>query len=209
MKKVLLALLLSAAPAWAADMSAKPVPFAALARATCTVQRCIGWHAGFDVMNSGTGVNILNLGTLNANGTLLGLEAGYQYYDGTYWLGARAMGLYNVAGAGNVGTLNNFFAFEGVELGGNLFAQFGLAPPQVTGFLATLTTAVPTAQIGACQHGKATGYCAGAAVHYFLPNTPIELKMEYINAQYGTTTVLPGQTISSENLVLFGANYHF
>ena len=116
---------------------------------------------------------------------------------------------YNLASSGDVGGLSNVFAFEGVELGGDLFGAFGLAPPQTNGFLSTLTTAIPTADIGACQHGKATGYCAGATLHYLLPNTPLELKLRYINAQYGTTSISPIATVNNENLVLFGAAYHF
>lgn len=201
---------LLATPASAADMPRKAAPiFPALAASTCTLSSCIGWHVGFNVVNSGTGINVLNLGSLNANGTLLGLDGGYQYYNGRYWFGADVLVSYNVASSGNFGGLSNFFAVEGVELGGDLFGAFGLAPPQTNGFLSTLTTAIPTADIGACQHGRASGYCAGATLHYLLPNTPLELKLRYINAQYGTTSISAISTVNNENMVLFGGTYHF
>lgn len=206
MKKLLAALLLSTA-AHAADMPKKaPTLFPTT---ICTVQGCTGWHVGFDVVNSGTGVNVLNLGSLNANGTFLGLDGGYQYFDGKFWAGADVLVSYDLASQGSVGGLSNLFAFEGVELGGDLFGAFGLAPPQTNGFLSTLTSAIPTADIGACQHGTATGYCAGATLHYLLPNTPLEIKIRYLNAQYGTTQISPISTVNNENLVMFGATYHF
>ena len=209
MKKILLALLALAAPAFAADLPVKARALPAFSfPTTCTLQGCTGWHVGFDVVNSGTGVNVLNLGALNANGTFLGLDGGYQYFDGQYWLGAKVMASYNLANQGNVGGIGNLFAFEGVEVGGNLFAAFGLAPPQTSGFFSTITSAIPTADIGACQHGKATGFCAGATLHYLLPNTPIEAKLSYLNAQYGTTQITPISSIQSENMVLFGVTYH-
>lgn len=210
MKKVLLALLASTTLAHAADLPKKaPVLLPALPTPICSVAGCTGWHAGFDVVNSGTGINILNLGSINANGTFLGLDAGWQYYDGKYWLGADVLVSYDLASQGNVGGLNNFFAFEKVELGGDLFGALGLAPPQANGFLSTITQAIPTADIGTCQHGKASGYCAGATLHYLLPNTPIELKLSYINAQYGTTSISSIATINNENMVLFGGTRHF
>ena len=189
-------------------LPAKAKPFAAAAP-LCGATGCMGWHVDFSVMNAGTGVNILNLGSINANGTFLGVGGGYQYWDGSYWAGARVMGAYDVAGSGNVGNVGNLFGFEGVELGGNLFGLFGLAPPQTNGVLSALTSAIPTADIGACQHGKASGYCAGASLHYFLPNTPLEIRLSYLNAQYGTTNIVANQTMSVENLVQFGATYHF
>lgn len=212
MRKYLLAAIaaLLCAPALAADLPVKARPAPALFSATaCSTAGCTGWHVGFDVVNSGTGINVLNLGSLNANGTFLGIDGGYQYYDGKYWAGADVLVSYNLASSGNVGGLSNLFAVESVSLGGDLFGFFGLAPPQMSGFLSTITAGIPTADIGACQHGKASGYCAGATLHYLLPGTPLELKLRYINAQYGTTSISPIATVNNENMVLFGGSYHF
>lgn len=207
--KKLLAILLLGSSAFAADMPRKAALAPLFQATTCTLQNCIGWHVGFDVVNSGSGVNVLNLGTLNENGTFLGLDGGYQYYDGRFWFGADALVSYNLANQGSVGGWGNLFAAETVSLGGDLFGAFGLAPPQQNNFLATITSAVPTVDIGACQHGNATGYCAGATLHYLLPNTPLELKIRYINAQYGTTQISPVSSVNNENMVLFGGTYHF
>ena len=211
---ILFALALFAVPAGAVDIVKNPpfptkvAPFV-LPQASCDAKGCTGWHVDFSVLNAGTGVNVLSLGSVNSNGTFLGLGGGYQYYDGKYWLGARVTGAYNVAGNGNVADPGNWFGSEVVEVGGNLFGAFGLQPPQTNGFLSTLTTAVPTVDVGACQHGKATGYCAGASLHYLLPSTPIELTLGYLNAQYGNTQLAPGQTMAVDNLVTFSAKYHF
>lgn len=215
----ILAVLAVTAPASAADLTTRamvvmPVKAAPMVAQVnpCSATSCIGWHVGFDILAAGTGVNVLNLGTLNANGTLIGLDGGYQYYDGSYWVGGKVLVAYNVAAPGNVADASfsdKLFAFEGVELGGNLFSALGIAPPQTNGMLSMLTSGVPTADVGACQHGSATGYCAGATLHYFLTNAPIEIAVSYINAQYGTTSMAPNQTINSENMGLFSVRYHF
>jgi hypothetical protein len=212
MKRILLAMAAAALalPAAAADLPRKAVPAAApTPPIVCGLTGCYGWHADFAVLNSGSGINALDLGSISANGTSLGIGGGWQWFNGTYWLGASVMGAYDVTGAGNVGNIGNLSGSQVVELGGNIFGAFGLQPPQVNGFLSTITTAVLTADIGVCEHGRATGYCTGATAHYFMPSTPIELKIFYRNANYGTTFVANGENLTTEQIFGFGAAYHF
>lgn len=218
MKKLLLALLaLWAVPALGADLPTKAKPFAAVAATpipTCTAAACTGWHVDANIGGSGMGVNVLNLGTLNANGQFLGLGGGYQYWDGQYWLGAKVNVSYNVSGAGDItGTQSDrLFAFEGIEAGGNLFGLFGQAPPQPPagqqGILSMLTSGIPTAEVGACQRGGMVGYCAGATLHYFLQNTPLEIDLSYLNAQYTSTNLPAGITPTTDNMAWFSVRYH-
>jgi len=176
----------------------------------CTVTGCSGFFLGTAISGSGTGVNVINLGSLTADGTYMGVYGGYQFFNGTYWLGAIADLSYAVAQPSSdivgAGFGNKLFAFEGIEVGGNLTAIFGNIPP-LTGFLAN---AVPTIRAGACQNGNLLkGYCTGAAGHYFVPNTRFTVDAVYYNAQYGQTTLAPGQTATTENRGELGFTYHF
>lgn len=204
MKKALLALLASTSLAFGADLPTK-APALFPASVVCTLNGCTGWHADFGVYNSGTGVNILNLGGLTANGTSMNIGGGYQYFDGKYWLGARVDVGYDLTNG--VAGLGNVTGHQVVELGGNLFGAFGLQPPQTNGFLTTLTSAIPTADIGICERGKAIGMCAGATFHYLLTNA-LELDLGYLNVNYGTTST-PVSNVTVENVVWFGGRYHF
>lgn len=202
-------------PATAADLVVKtPVArsFAALALdAPCSQNGCSGFYAGAQTSGSGTGVNVLNLGSFNAGGTYMGVNGGYQFFNGVYWLGIGAKIEYavvvppsNIVGGS---FSNKLFAFEGAEFGGNLLSLFNVAPVNLPGFLAT---AVPTIKIGACQNGNfLRGYCSGAAAHFFVPNSRWTIDAEYLNAQYGLTQTSPGVTANTENRGSLGFSYHF
>ena len=219
-KRLLLAsaAVLLSLPAFAADVApaAKAPALAPIAAAPCSMAGCSGFYLGAELSGSGSGVNVINLASLNSNGTYMGGTAGYQFFNGMYWLGAKAKFDYAVGQQNpNIGGLtltssNKFFAFEGVEFGGNLSALFGLAPINLPGPLAN---AVPTVLIGACQNGKLQGYCAGAAAHFFIPNSRFTVDVDYLNAQYGATNVsqVPGlpATVTTENRGTFGFSYHF
>jgi hypothetical protein len=198
----------------AADLAIKALPLkavSALTGAPCDVTGCSGFYAGAQISGSGTGVNIINLGSLNAGGTFMGVNAGYQFYNGVYWLGVGAKVEYDVGSTGTslVGNAfsNKIFAFEGVEFGGAIATMLGIAPLNLPGWL---STAIPTVKVGACQHGsELNGYCAGAAAHFFIPASRWTIDAEYLNAQYGTTTVSAGVTANTENRGSLGFSYHF
>lgn len=212
--RIAAALLAAAAlslPALAADLPVTKAPPAIAPVANpCSNLACSGFYLGAELSGAGTGVNIINLGSLNAGGTWMGGTAGYQFYNGTYWLGAKASIGYAVANPpGTIvgGFSDKIFAFEGVEFGGNVTQLFNIPPITLPGFLAT---AVPTILVGACQNGSMLkGYCAGAAAHFFIPNSRWTIDATYLNAQYGTTAIAPGQTASTENRGTFGFSYHF
>lgn len=212
-----LAAAIASSAALAADVG--PVvkaPTYAAVKAPCDANGCSGFFVGAELSGSGSGVNVINLASLNANGTYMGLVAGYQFFNGTYWLGAKVKADYAVGQQNpNIGGLtltpsNKFFAFEGVEVGGIISQMFGLAPITLPG---PLSTAVPTILVGACQNGALHGYCAGAGAHFFVPNSRFTIDVDYLNAQYGATNVsqIPGvpAVISTENRGTFGFSYHF
>lgn len=178
----------------------------------CNLNGCSGFLLGASISGSGTGVNVINLGSLSADGTYMGVNAGYHFFNGTYWLGMIGDLSYAVAQPSSdivgKGFGNKLFAFEGIEFGGNLsqMPMFGNIAP-LTGFL---SNAIPTIRVGACQNGTLLkGYCTGAAAHFFVPNSRFTVDAVYYNAQYGQTTLAPGQTAATENRGEFGFTYHF
>lgn len=200
------------APAEAADNLSvvKAAALTAPAPTTCSVTGCTGIFLGGEISGSGTGINVLNLGSLTQNGTFMGVNGGYQFYNGTYWFGALAHVEYQLASPNSSLTpsLSNVFAFEGFEVGGQLAALF----PSVSAITLSgpLAGAVPTVKIGACQHGSLQGYCAGAAAHFFVPNSKWTIDATYLNAQYTSGNSLSGTAnVTTENRGIFGATYHF
>ena len=221
MRTMLLALLASIgmlASAFAGDINnptsayAMKAPVYVPPAAPCNAAACTGAYLGAELAGSGSGVNVLNLGELNAGGTSMGVNGGYQFWNGTYWLGVKAKVDYQVAQPANsiVGASfsNKIFAFEGAEMGANVAQVLGtVAPITLNGIL---QNAVPTVLIGACQNGSALkGYCVGAGAHFFIPNSRWTIDADYLNAQYGATMTAPGQTVTTENRGSFGFSYHF
>ena len=176
----------------------------------CTTTGCNGWSVGLEMSGNGTGVNVLNLGEFNAGGTYIGVNGGYQFYNGTWWLGAKVKLDYEVYDPTGLATglTNKIFAFEGAELGGNATQLFsGITPITLSGPLAT---AVPTVLVGACQHGSQSGYCIGAGAHFFVPNTNWTIDVDYLNGQYSpvsTNGIVSGGSV--DNRGSFGFSYHF
>jgi hypothetical protein len=204
-----------AAPARAADMSTK-APTYGLINAPCTMAGCSGFFLGAEVSGAGSGIGVLNAADLSATSAYMGATAGYQFYNGVYWLGVKGSFDYAVSqqnpniGGKTLTSSNKFFAFEGIEVGGPLATLFGVAALALPGPMAN---AVPTVLIGACQNGALNGYCVGAGAHFFIPQSRFTIDVQYLNAQYGSTNVsaIPGvpATISTENRGSFGFSYHF
>jgi hypothetical protein len=206
-----IAAILFASSALAADLPVKALAKAATPAPTCDLTGCTGPYLGAQVGGSGTGVNVLNLGALNAGGTYMGGNVGYQFFNGTYFLGVGGKLEYAVASPPSDIVGGSFsdklFAFEGVEFGGVLANMFSIAPLNLPGWL---STAVPTVKVGACQNGRSLrGYCAGAGAHFFIPQSRWTIDADYLNAQYGTTQIGTGVSASTENRGTLGFSYHF
>lgn len=199
-------LLATMAAVAAADLPVKALP---IIGNSCSNTGCTGFNAGLNMGGVGQGVNIANLGEVNAGGQYMGFQGGYQVFNGLYQFGPKVELQYEVY-APTVqpvsGLSNKLFAFEGIELGGNLSQLFNITPITLPGWL---STAVPFADVGGCQHGSLSGWCVGTGAKFYIPATRWSLDLEYINAQYGRTTISPGQTTSVENRGNAAIVYHF
>lgn len=174
----------------------------------------MGWQ-GFtvsaDVGGSGTGVDVLNLGSVNANGQMMGGSVGYEVFNGTYLFGAHGSLAYDVTSPGDVVAASfsdKLFWRAGVTFGGPLANALGITV-NFPGPLAMLNNGIPYISIDACGHHRATGYCVAGGMQFIVPNSRLTINPEYIHAQYGTTTTAPSQTINTENMIWLRGVYHF
>ena len=197
----------------AADLPVKAPVYAPLT--TCTYLNCTGLFAGATVTQIGEqNSSVLNLGGVNSSGFYIGANGGYQLLSGNFLVAAKAQISYEVYAPSSdplAGTAfkDKLFAYEGIELGGNLAALF----PSVASAIQLPTWMTPLVTgftVAGCQHGsKLSGYCVGLSEHYYLPNTKWSFDATVLNAQYGSTNVGTGVTTSTETRVDAGVTYHF
>jgi len=209
MKKLFTTFALSAllmASAFAADLPVKAPLLAPLVATTLNAQTgWSGFYGGFGIYGTGTGVNFANLGSLTANSNSLEGDAGYEVYNGTYLLGARAGVGYDISTPGLASFSDHLNWHAGIVVGGNLAQITGLPVLQFPSFLAS---GIPYIAIEGCGHGKQTGECSSVGMEIVIPNTRWTAYGEYTNGQYNSAG-LPGQTLSSSNGIRLGGNYHF
>lgn len=195
----------SAGTLHAADMS-KKAPTPAPVLTTMTPLTMAGWQGffgGANVTGYGTGLNLANLGSITANGNVLGAELGWETFNGMTLFGARVRGGYDVSGSGNTGdTFGNKASWGGgVLFGGNLMAALGLTPPNmsnpITSFFANGVTYLAIEGCG--DHGH-SGECSSIGYEVLVPNSRLTIIGEYTNEQLGSMT---------SNGVRIGGRFHW
>ena len=181
MKKLLLAstMLAWSGMAMAADLVVPmPVKAPVAATVTCTQLSCTGFDAGGVVYGIGGNAAILTNGIQNsifAGGGDIGLNAGWQYWDGKYYVGFDADGMVqsqNTAGvtgfAGNSGTAVGILH---AKFGGNLIGLFSNGPAPIT-VPSLLATSIMASYIDTCSAFRKGGtqFCSGAGTQFLLTN---------------------------------------
>lgn len=196
----------------AADVpvKAQPVPFAPIAfpsaASPLTMAGWSGFYGGVDVTATGTGVNLLSLGSLTAGGNALGVTAGWETYNGTYLYGARAGGAYDVSTPGLASFSDHGSWHVGVVFGGNLASLFNTTPPQFPGILAN---GIPYVAVEGCGHGRQTGECTSLGMEFVIPSSRLTINAEYVNGQYGTSGGVGNEQLTNSNGVRIGGYYHW
>lgn len=217
-----LAALLS--PALAADWqnaynATVPVPIAAPALPAvpvnpCNVSGCKGFELGGNFTGSGVGINVANLGSMNAGGSYMGLESNYMAYNGAWLLGAGGKVEYEIANPPSdvIGGAfsNKLFWYAYGEAGGTLTTMFGMFGVQSAALPAWVTNAVTSVRVGGCGNGPLQGFCSSFHAREFLANSQWTVNIDYTNAQYNAgTAIKPGITGNTENRGSLGFSYHF
>lgn len=219
-------LLFSTTAVWSADaaLPAPPaLPKALPASSPCTVQNCTGFYAGFNIAGTSTNANVIGNGingSLAAGGQSLGIQAGYQYWNGTIFFGPEVFADYTYGGSAVVAGYSapKYLFGEVVKLGSPLSSLFGgIAPANPTGLSAVLTanTISPYLMVGAAQRDWGTGVLSGAGITFAIPTGTAGapdnhwfVDVRYMNIQYtGANQASPIQTVPQENIVQAGLNY--
>lgn len=197
------------------DANGNPVA-PAVAQAACLPTDCSGFYVGGNLMGVATNANIIGNGingSVAAGGQSLGVQAGYQFANGTWFWSAEVMGDYTVNGgpvAMGAG-VNRWFFAEGVKVGTSLATLMGIAPTtNPVSIPAKLQAALISPYIwsGAVQRPWGTGWSTGAGAEFALAqNWFLDVRYMYVN--YGNANVNASQTTNSENLGLVSINYKF
>lgn len=169
-----------------------------------------------------TSADVLGQGVQNSlagGGQSLGVEGGYQFANGQYFFAGEAFADYTVNGkpiaAG--GPTPTAILGQGIKLGASLAAMFGpvSAAPTPSGLPSTIlaNTISPYVQFGIAERAWgdntwSTGWYSGAGMEWAVTQSWF-LHTDYMHVIYGSSTVAPGQTLKTEDLVRVGLDYKF
>jgi outer membrane immunogenic protein len=214
------------APAFAADLAARPYPTKAPAYAA-PIYNWTGFYIGGHIGGAFNGNNNFNgLATgNNGNGRFLGgLQGGADYQFAPNWvIGAEAE--YSWLGSSNNSVLfNNGYVYNNNQRGigsvtGRIGYTWGPGLLYVKGGYAFAdnneSVTSPTGPVGfAFNNGHSDGYTVGAGLEYmFAQNWSAKLEYQYYN--FGSSSfVVPAQLAGNrfttdEHTVKAGVNYHF
>lgn len=220
MTKIVLALLMTTSLASAADLKLKAPN--ALPKVTCDVTMCSGFFGGFNITGVGSNLDILGSGINNsvfAGGGALGVNGGYQFWNGNLFFAGEVMGDYDFQQPGLVDSnKNRFFAAGLVKAGVGLGNLLGIGNPESAGAgtpsqgpinlalipgTALLSPYVTTG--GAWRNGR-QGWVTGAGTEFII-SQGWNLDISYMHINYNgaaSTTLLPGTVVNqgdTENLV--------
>ena len=203
-------------PARAADM---PLKAPALSAPICTISQCSGWYLGGNVVNTGGNFDVVGSGLtgLASNGLMFGGQAGYEFWNGSWFAAAELDAEYditsNMPAGGGLGFGNSGqYALGGqVKLGyalANLFGAgaTGSAAPTLPQQLANALIS-PYIAVGAWDRPWGVGLATGAGVQALIA-TNWTLDAEYLHINYNNAQVNPIVSEQTENLFLLALSRH-
>jgi len=215
----------SALSASAADIPVK-APSWVPSSSGCTQLQCSGWYAGFNIMGVGSNMDILGSGingSVFAGGGSIGVQGGYQFWNGDFFFAAEAFGDYTVNGnpviAGG-GSQPRYVFGQIAKFGGKLSALFGApttpggtTPTQGTAPIAipsTLSAALisPYVQFGAVERPWGSGWATGAGAEFVIASG-WNLDLSYLYVKYANPNLSLVQSEASENLIKLSLNRKF
>lgn len=211
---LLLALIYAFDGAYAADMPVK-APFVA-ATPSCTVTQCSGFYVGASLAGLGTNADILGSGlngSVFGDGGGVGIQGGYQLWNGNFFAAAEIAATYYVPTRGATGNVGQQFqGLELIKVGYGLQNLFNAGTPGASqGPVAIFSTLQanlisPYVVFGASNRSFGTGWVTGAGAEYTLGNG-YNAFAEYLRAQYNMT--VNGVVVNDDNIIRIGVNRKF
>jgi opacity protein-like surface antigen len=210
------ALLVIAAPAYAADLPVKAPPTVVAVPYVCNLANCSGFYAGANLIETGSNFDVLSSGATPASNSLaLGGQFGYQLWNGQWFLGAEGDFDYGITQTGAVPGAGNsaLWAVGGLaKIGYGLSGLFGSAAtgnatPTLPSQLANALIA-PYAILGVWDRPWGAGFASGAGVQALIASN-ITLSVDYIHVNYNNASINPNVNQQTEDMVRVGIDRHF
>lgn len=222
MKKFLLvslALIAGMIPAMAADLPAKALAQAPAVQPCASAGPCTGFTLGFHLEGAGSNADILGSGlngSIFNDGVGLGVQAGYQFWNGQFFIAGEAGGTFytgsNPALAAIAGLNTNWSADIVAKAGYGINGLFN-SPPANTQPITPIQALngamlTPYFIVGERFRDHLNGFIAGAGIAYSLGGHS-EVFVDYKHVTYNQNTLLGLVQIGQEQSVTAGYNYKF
>ena len=216
MRKLVLGLLaagLSASTASASDLAVKapplpPVPY-------CTSTACTGLYGGLTIAESGDSFNVISTGLqgVASNNLNIGGDAGYELYNGVWYLAAEVDGVYGVVANGNLpgGGNTNTWGFGALgKIGYSLASIFGGTPANPPTLPASLAQNVisPYIILGVWDRPWGAGFASGVGIQALLLQN-WTLSVDYLHVNYNNAAINPNLDQQTEDMVMAHVDRHF
>lgn len=207
---LLVAFMLSAMPVRAADILTK-ASTNPLAPGACLTTDCIGPYIGFTVMGQGGNAAVIQNGiggSIFAGGGLIGVQAGYELWNGSWFISPEIDALLNSTNSGSIDfSHGGFVAMAHLKLGGNAGALLGSGTPapsqgpiSIPGQLLSHLVS-PYLDFCTAFYSNANQQCGGAGVQFSIGGQ-WTADMIY---DYGA----PTKNLPALNYAGFSIGYHF
>lgn len=222
MKRLLILLTLLASPAYAADVLVPAKPLPKVLAYQCTQFSCSGFYVGPNLLGVGADITDVTSGvpaSAFTSGGGLGVDAGYQFWNGQFFFAGEVFGDFTALnlGTGN-GFKNTWIAGEVGKFGMGLSGVLGQAVPAQTApsqspvpvsVPNSLSTSMmsPYVAVGAVERPWGTGWAVGGGISYILAQN-WNLDIMYLNVNYNNANINSLVTEQRENLVKIGLHYH-
>lgn len=216
MRKLALGMLtagLSVSSAYAADLALKatpPVPY-------CTNTSCTGFYGGLTIAESGGSFNVISTGLqgVASNNLNIGGDAGYELYNGVWYLAAEVDGVYGVVANGTLPGMGNTnqWGFGALgKIGYSLASLFtgGATPANPPVLPASLAQNVisPYIILGVWDRPWGAGFASGVGIQALLLQN-WTLSVDYLHVNYNNVTVNPNLNQQTEDMVMAHVDRHF
>lgn len=189
----------------------------------CTFTSCSGWYVGGSLIGSGTSQDITGAGinpSVFSAGGMIGLDAGYQLWNGNLFAAVEVAAYYDVTGglAVSAPARQRYMGLQLFKVGYGMSGLFG-SPGQTTPSQAPTTLTIPSAlaaallspyaQVGAVERPWGTGWAVGAGMDFIVARG-WNLDVSYLRVNYGAgDAVNPLQVVKSEDFVKLSLNRKF
>lgn len=200
------------APALAPLHRIKPQPIQFLVPAVCTAASCPSFYTGGILIGLGGNANLIGGGLNNSifqGGGMIGLDAGYRYWNGSWYFGGEVAGLLQSQSGASVVNFapGGFVGIVGVKLGGNAAAFFNQgtttatqAPISIPAQLQSSLMA-PYIEFADVIRSNGSEFASGAGAE-FVVGGGWTFDAAYLYAP-------PINNMAALNLIKFGFNYNW